>query len=533
MSKQRQRGWWAVALVPVTLMLALSLSPVVASPVSAAPLNSCTGPVAGQHVYDCANLLTQAEITTLEADAAAVERAGAPTVVYLQLRAATAQQTLQDAIDLMGRWNVESRPGAKDGFVMLFDLQPGNVHHGTVALYAGEKHYQHGNLPQAELDRIRTDVMTPLLQNGQTADGIAAGLQQVAHDLVYGPPPPPRSQVVAAFLGRLPFNILALAFAGLVGLFYVRIRRKPPISTAGDGVHLDPLAAPDDLAPALVGALLKGRISDAQIEATILDFARRGMLVMEPVSKSVVQMRLLGDGKDLTGYEKTVWNGLDAVADTELHTLTNDDLAQVRKGWSEPKTQLQRDLVERGWYDPAAASARRRPLYIAGAIGVVATAVALVLIGVSQEAWALIGLVIFLGASVAAFIWGYSVPNTTVEGEIAAASWRGYRASVADRAYEPNLDTDLPYIVGMGLLGKLSSRLKAASERGYSPSWFHASSAGNTGSGGNQYISTMGFYPYWLVFHSSMAPVSSGGSASGGFSGGGAAGGGGGSAGSF
>ena len=98
MSKQRQRGWWAVALVPVTLMLALSLSPVVASPVSAAPLNSCTGPVAGQHVYDCANLLTQAEIATLEADAAAVERAGAPTVVYLQVRDATAQQTLNDAM---------------------------------------------------------------------------------------------------------------------------------------------------------------------------------------------------------------------------------------------------------------------------------------------------------------------------------------------------------------------------------------------------------------------------------------------------
>ena len=181
----------------------------------------------------------------------------------------------------------------------------------------------------------------------------------MAHDLIYGPPPPPRSQVVAAFLGRLPFNILALVFAGLVGLFYVRIRRKPPISTAGDGVHLDPLAAPDELAPALVGALLNGRTSDAQIEATILDFARRGMLVMEPVSKSVVQMRLLGDGKDLTGYEKTVWNGLDAAADNELHTLTNDDLAEVRKGWSWPKTQLQRDLIERGWYDPAAASARR------------------------------------------------------------------------------------------------------------------------------------------------------------------------------
>src|SRR5690349_3791560 len=185
------RRWWVVAFAPVALLLALGLAQIGASGVSAAPRNSCAGPVAGQHIYDCTGLLTPTEIATLEADAAAVDRAGAPAIVYLQARDTTADQTLQDAIDLMNRWNVESRPGAKDGFVMFFNLKPGDLRHGTVALYAGEKHYQHGNLPQAELDRIRTDVMTPLLADGQTAAGIAAGLQMVAHDLQYGPPPPP------------------------------------------------------------------------------------------------------------------------------------------------------------------------------------------------------------------------------------------------------------------------------------------------------------------------------------------------------
>lgn len=139
----------------------------------------------------------------------------------------------------------------------------------------------------------------------------------------------------------------------------------------------------------------------------------------------------------------------------------------------------------------------------------------------------------FLAGGIAAFIWGYAIPDTTVEGEIAAAPWRGYRASVVDQAYEPNLETDLPYIVGMGILSKLAPRLKAASERGYSPAWFHASGDGADGHN-NHYVTATGFYPYWLVFHSSMTPLSSnGGSASGGYSGGGAAGGGGGSAGSF
>lgn len=530
----RLRRWWAVAFVPLALALAVGLGPLTIAPVSAAPHNSCIGPVPGQHVYDCANLLTPAEIATLEADAAAVDRAGAPTVVYLQVRNATAQQTFQDAGDLLNRWNIESHPGAGDGFVIFFNLQSGNLRHGTFALATGKKHYN-GNLPQAELDRIRTDVMTPLLKNGQTAEGIAAGLQQVAHDLRFGPmppPPPSQAQTVSAFLGRFPINILGLVFAGVVGLLYVRVRRKAPISGT-DGAPLDLTATPGDLPPAMAGALLNGRVNDAQMEATILDFAHRGLLVMEPVGKNNVQMRLVGDGKGLTGYEQDVWKGLVAQADEDDHTLSNTDLAEVRKGWSWPKSELKRALEEKGWYDPQAASARRRPLYIAGAIGMAAAAISVIVMIVAQEAWGLIGLVIFLAAGIAAFIWGYLIPNTTVEGELAAAPWRAYRDTVSDRSYEPNVDTDLPYIVSLGLLGKLGPRLKAASERGYSPAWFRVPATSATES---HYVTTYGFYPYWIGFHSSMAPVSSGsggGSYSGGFSGGGAAGGGGGSAGSF
>lgn len=533
---QNWRRWWVVALAPLALLLvtlAASLSGFGVGSVVAAPQNSCLGPVAGQHIYDCTNLLTPDEIAALERDAAAVDKAGAPTIVYLQARDTTAQQTLNDARDLLNRWNVESHPGAGDGFVMFFNLQPGNLRHGTFALATGHKYYNNGKLPQAELERIRDDVMTPLLKDGRTAESIAAGLQQVSHDLVYGPPPPPQSQVVAAFLGRIPFNILALVFAGIVALLALRVRRQPLPTTAGDGVHIDPLslAEQEQLSPAMAGALLKGRVADEQMEATVLDFGRRGLLAVEPVDKKNVQMRLLGDGKNLTAYEQAVWKRLDTESDPDDHTLNNHDLAEVRSGWSWPKSLLRRDLTERGWYDPDAAAKRRRPLYIAGAIGVAGVVVAVILLAMSNEGWATIGLALFAIASVAAFIVGYTVPDTTVEGEIAAAPWRGYRSAVSDHAYQPNLDADLPYIVGMGLLGKLSSRLKAASENGYSPSWFRAATSDASGA---HYAPATGFYPYWIVFHSSMAPASSGGgTAGGGFSGGGAAGGGGGAAGSF
>jgi uncharacterized membrane protein YgcG len=530
MTTNRRRGCWAALLALLLFVVAAGLSsgPLIHVPTaSAAAKDGCLGPVAGQRVYDCAQLLTTAETADLEQQAAAVERAGAPTVVYLQVRTATAEETLQDAIDLMNRWNVESHAGAHDGFVMFFNLQAGNLRHGQVALYAGAKHFQHGALPQSELDRIRTEVMTPLLQNGQTASGIAAGLQMVAHDLRYGPPPPPAYQTASATFGRLPFIILGLLFTAIVVLLFERLRRLAPLGGAGDATELTLPGA--DLPPAMAGALLKGRVADPQIEGTILDLARRGLLVMEPIGKDKVQVRLVGDGAGLVGYEQEVWTELTSQADPRSRVLSRDELAKVRKGWGQAKDELRRELTERGWYDPAAAASRRRPLYVAGALGMVGALTGVALLILSREAWAAIGVMTFAAADVAAWIRGYAVPDTTVEGEITAASWRAYRDSVSDRAYQPNLDTDLPYIVALGLLGKLAPRLKAASERGYSPAWFRFDESQQ---GEGQRGWTMGFYPYWIAFHSSVTPASSG-SASGGYAGGGAAGGGGGSAGGF
>jgi uncharacterized membrane protein YgcG len=280
----------------------------------------------------------------------------------------------------------------------------------------------------------------------------------------------------------------------------------------------------------MAGALVKGRVADAQIEATVLDFARRGLLVMEPTGPDKVQVRLIGDGAGLGGFEQEVWNELTMRADPQSRMLSRDALAALRKDWGQAKTLLRQELIERGWYDPEAAAKRRSPLYIAGAIGIGGAVVGLALVLLSKEAWAMIGIVLFATAGVAAFVRAYRIPDTTVEGDMASASWRAYRDTVSDSAYEPNLDTDLPYIVALGILGKLAPRLKAASERGYSPAWFRPDESQR--GEGQRGLVTQGFYPYWLLFHSSVTPASSG-SASGGYSGGGAASGGGGSAGGF
>lgn len=540
---------WRMLLAPLVLWLGLSATMVAAPTALAAPGEGCLGPVAGQHIYDCAHVLSTSEVATLEADAAKVDQAGAPTAVYLQVKDATAQQTWQDAVDLMNRWDIESHPGAHDGFVMVFNLQPGNLRHGQVALFAGAKHYQHGNLPQAELDRIRTDIMTPLLADGQTAAGIAAGLQQVAQDLRYGPPPPPpppAGQLGAANFGRVPFNVLALLYLAGIGLLLLVARRRPPLSSARDDMGgLPAYATPGELSPGMAGALVRGRVSNAQIEATVLDFARRGLLVLEPEGYRLARLRLVGTGAGLAGYENVVWQDLARLGRNKSRIVSSTQVAKFRQKWGSEKQALQNDLIERGWYDPAAAAARRRPLQMVGALGGVGIVAALVVLAMAQEGWAAIGLALCIAGMVVAFVGAHRVADTTVEGEIASARWRAYEQTVVARAYQPNLDTDLPYIVALGILGKLSPRLKAASERGYAPSWFRGSD--DNASTGQKSVrfgpSGMGFYPYWIAFHTGAVPTPSGGrysggsfgggSFGGGFAGGGAAGGGGGSAGGF
>ena len=115
-------------------------------------------------MYDRAGILTPGEIADLETHAAAVERAGAPTVVYLQARDASQDETIQDGRDLMQAWNVESSSGARDGVVIFLNLQPDDLRHGEAAIIAGQKWNDKGVLTDRENQRIYDDVMQPLLQ---------------------------------------------------------------------------------------------------------------------------------------------------------------------------------------------------------------------------------------------------------------------------------------------------------------------------------------------------------------------------------
>lgn len=507
---------WLYLRAPLTIvsawfvLLALALALSAASPAHAASEGSCDGPVAGRHVYDCAGILTAAEVADIEAHAAAVEQAGAPTIVYLQVRDATVDETIQDASDLMNSWDVESSPGARDGFVMLLNLQPGNERHGQVALFAGEKHFQ-GNLPQRELQRISSEVMAPLLKEEQTAAGIIAGLDAVAHDLRFGPPPD-----VAALFIRIPANILAILLAAAVCLLYLKVGRRKFSVRSGEPTT----TPPGDLTPDLAGALVRGRVDSQLIQATILYMAHEGLLVIEPY-ESGVALRLRHHKRALPGIQQPLWEVLSSAANSERLVLPSA-LRQQESLWRQVMEALRQDLLNRQWYDPRA-GARRRWLGWASALLLVLCLADFIATLVVGEAWGFLGTMLLLVFGFAALIWAVRVPRTTAQGEAVAAPWRAYRVGLEQAAQQPetvvDVDVALPYALALGAEQFLSNFIRLG-DRGNAPAWLLPSY--------ESLALGFGFAHYWYAFRQQMQPFpvqsSSGGHYGGyhgGFSGGG------------
>ena len=512
----RFRGWSvlfrAATIGPLFgFLLALSLLFTGAPAIGAA--DDFGQPVAGRHIYDTTGLLTSAEIADLETRAAAVERAGAPVVVYLRAKDANQDDTMRDARALMDTWNVQSAQDARDGVVIFLNVKPNDLRHGQAAIWAGARHTQNGNLPQRELERIYDKVMKPSLSDGQTAAGIAAGLDALANSLAVGPPPPSATQQFATKVGGLPAAIFAVIVGGVLALFSFRSWGGRPAPVA-PGVPTT--SRPGDLPPALVGALTARRIEPGTLaEATLLDFARRGALAIVPQGEKAIAVRLLTAARPQLPFEQIVWSALMREADTD-GMVPAKRVAQATKSRKEFAGAIDREMHARGWFDPAFRS-RQIPLYIVGVISMVLAFGVLILASIGEQPWGFFGFIVLILVGCVVLLLGAYYPRTTAAGEAAAAPWQAYKAGLKsaarDQSQALDLDVVLPDAVAFGLVSALDRRLKEASARGYAPSWFLRQSGQ-----GNSFVA---FYPYWILFHSSASPASSG-AGSGGASAGGA-----------
>lgn len=506
------RRWvWCATLVALVLALSAPLVALAADFGERVP---------GQRVYDQTGALTADDKARIDTQAAAVERAGSPVVVFLAARDADYDETVADGRDLMETWDIQSAPDQRDGVVIFFNLQPDNLEHGTYALIAGQS-LINGNLPQYELERIADD-MRPQLEDGDITGATLLALERIERDLTLGPPPPPEPSAAERFANSVadgPFSIVnflgvvlgAAAAFMLTQRVPARMTSKAPVSQA--------VSPPTDLSPALAGSLVAGNVSDTAIGATLLDFATRGAIAIEPDGKKKIRIRLLSERGIQPGYEQMIWSALAAQADAD-GIVGDKQLGKVRKSWGAVRKQIRQDLLDRGWF-AADANERRKPYWIFAAVLYGLAAVVIILAIIAQSPWALIGFVPLGIVGPIAIIVASQIPNTTVEGDRIAAPWRGYKRYLSSAGKNPQVDLDLdtavPYALALGSGQAFNKRLEKASEAGYLPAWL----------GGPQASSAYaaGFYPYWIAFNSSVAPTSSGTAGTGASAGSGAAGG--------
>lgn len=507
----------------VTLVLILALATPFASRAFAAS-NDFGQPSAGTHVYDRAGALTPDQVAALERDAQTVAAAGAPVVVYIQAASADYAETEDDAKKLMDAWDIQSRTNARDGLVLFLNLKPNDLKHGQFAFYAGKTQLS-GNLPQYQLQRIFNDQMKPLMAKGDLAGGLSVGLQAVASSLTSGPAPPPEPSAFTKFARSLSdgpislLNVLAVFFVVIYSWFAKRVWDGRPRAVRS----LTPTTErPGDMQPALVGALVAGKISNNQIVATILDLARRGALAIEQSGKKQADIRLIDDSLVRGDVEQSVWNSLSVRADDD-RVVSSRNIESARGEWDDARQLLRSHLENRGWYDPHA-SAKRRPVYLATAGLVVLLVAAFVLIIAGQRAWGAVGLGVLFAAIVAGIGAMLSYPDTTQSGNDIAESWRAYiqgiKKAKSSRTPDTIIDLDdaMPYATAAGVASALSKRLEQASDGGYTPLWLGPSS--------RQYGSGHSAFAVWVAFNSTVTPSSSGtGSVGGASAGGGGAGG--------
>lgn len=475
-------------------------------------------PTDGSHIADYAGVLTGAERADLEARAAALTQAGAPVIVFLQAKDASFSTTEDDARTLMDEWDVQSASGARDGIVIMLNLDPDDLRRGELVLVAGERHYDGGNLPQHELDRI-TDAMLDELRDDQTAAGIGVGLDMLATSLINGPVPQEPSAFQefadAAVGGPVsPLNI-ASVLAGLAAIVGAVVLARPRLLPQAPK-HPPITTPPSPYPPAVGGALGTGTVGSEETLATLLDLAARGVIAIESEddgttvkhwwdtsNKARVSLRDLQPGLLQNAHEAAIVQILQEHADEQGY-VNQKALGKARGDLDKTKDLVTDDLIQRGLWDPTRAKLRY-PLYVIGTLIGIAAFVVFLISGIGEELWGIGASAVLLMGAIVAFGYAFSIRSFTPAGEEEAARWRAFAKGLKQVAKQPsvNLDRDFPWAVAMSVATDFDKPLRKASKEGYAPVWL--------GHGQAQYHqNVVGAYFIYASLSSSVAPSYSG-----------------------
>jgi hypothetical protein len=295
-------------------------------------------------------------------------------------------------------------------------------------------------------------------------------------------------------------NVIALLTAFAISFIAWQAWSKRPQVDQG---HDSPTTVrPDDLHPAFAGALASGRISDTQIEATVLELIRRRALEIEPdqAQKDKVQIRILDPEKTSNEVESKLMEFLRQRAVNGV--IPYRTLSRIRNDWGNIRGSLRSHMIANDWLKQSEIQTRL-PFVLPGAIGLL-TAAAMIPVAIGAgSGWPLLGGVLVGTVGSIVLVFGNIIPQTTTAGERAAIPWRNYRTGLILARDEGHgtidLDEAFPYIVAMGMAPGFDRHIRRASQSGYIPTWI--------GPRAMVLDWPEGWHTYWVALHTVMAPT--------------------------
>jgi uncharacterized membrane protein YgcG len=500
---------------PLALALLVVISVLVGTPALAQDAESFPDLDPARHVYDqTGSSLDAAQVADVEQRVDRLSAAGADVVVVVRALDASSDDTFDQVEALQQEWVLISGSDQDRAAAVLVNRNPDDPTDARAGLFVGRT-FAEGNVPEDEQVDIVEDALIPPLRDGDVRGGLVAALDRLESSIRSGPPVSAFDRFAAgAASSWLPWTAIGLAAVGLVASLVLHRGR----SRTHRGPQEPTTRRPDDLSPALGGALVAGGPPMQVVPAVLLDLAGRGALVIEAESEGgwasspKVRVRLVDRGRVRDDVERAVWDQLAEKAEDGV--VSSSHLASAAT-WSGPvRDAVRTQMRERKWLDPRASLARAL-LAVIASVALLAGVFAMLLSGVGGGpllAW--VGVVALLAVAVTAFVFLVTYSALTPAGLEAALPWTAYRDGLKQAAKDSDaridLDVVLPDAVALGLGDALGDRLKSATEAGVPLRAFASSDD-----------SHVAVFPWWIAFTSSTAGTSSSGTVSGGGAGGG------------
>ena len=294
------------------------------------------------------------------------------------------------------------------------------------------------------------------------------------HGVVQGSPPEwqhladwtPILRWGSILLGLL---FLFLSVLAVVGWWFLRVRVSPS-STVKVPKYLK--SPPSDVAPAVAGALLDGKVNPRHIMATLVNMADHGVLNIdgskkdpdsllpddEETDQPVFDLYAVDQSQAIKSYEEALYSKIFGYAGGKKRQL-----AGIREtlfmSVPELKKQIEFEIAKEGYFAENLSGIRRQYLAFGGA-GLIVTLVLAVLTSVLLSRYTYLGGCIFMGMAFGAVVLmgiGFALPKRTEVGATQAARWKAFKRYLTDMnvKYAAKIKSEfarlLPYAVAFGI----------------------------------------------------------------------------------